>query len=368
MRLRSGRRSKGGAGSRTAPASDPGTLIPAADRPSLGTNLSLVNPPSAPESLRPLGLGELLDRAVTLCVTHFVPFALIYVAFAIPLGIVKFFASRNLTMLIEAFADQLKGQSAGHAPNPAAYNAAFAQAGDNFGWTAALFALTFFVGPLATAALIEATSATYLGGTTNFAKAYRAGLSRWLPMLGINIFYAVAGGVLYVIAIVVALLLFFALGAITLAAHALGIAISIVVGLAVAIVLIGIAVVVALALNVSYFSCVVERENTIVAFASGIGRVFSGVGLKRSLLVGSAYVAVIVGIWLVSALGQGVLVGVVRSELAGTIFTTLVAVATAAFLTAFMTIFYYDLRVREEGLDLQMAASRALGAPPLEIS
>jgi len=318
-------------------------------------------------SLRPLGLGELLDRAVTLCVRQFVPFALIYVAFAIPLGFVKFFASKNLTTVIQTFADQLKAQSSGHAPDPSAYSAAFAQAGDNFGWTGALFALTFFVGPLATAALIAATSATYLGGRATFADAYRTGLSRWLPMLGINIFYAVAGGVLYMVAIVIALLLFFALGAITLAAHTLGIAISIVVGLAVAIVLIAVAVIVALALNVSYFSCVVERENVIVAFASGIGRVFSGVGIKRSLLVGSAYVAVIVGISIVSALGQGVLVGLVRSELAGAIFTTLVAVATAAFLTAFMTIFYYDLRVREEGLDLQMAASSVLGAP-LEIS
>jgi len=314
-------------------------------------------------SLRPLGLGELLDRAVTLCVRQFVPFALIYVAFAIPLGIVKFFASKNLTTLIQTFADQLKAQSSGHAPDPSAYNAAFAQAGDNFGWTAALFALTFFVGPLATAALIAATSATYLGGPATFAGAYRIGLSRWLPMLGINIFYAVAGGVLYVIAIVIALLLFFALGAITLAAHTLGIAISIVVGLAVAIVLIAIAVIVGLALNVSYFSCGVERENAIVAFASGVGRVFSGVGIKRSLIVGSAYVAVIVGIAIVSALGQGVLVGLVRSELAGAVFTTLVAVATAAFATAFMTIFYYDLRVREEGLDLQMAASSVLAAP-----
>jgi hypothetical protein len=38
------------------------------------------------------------------------------------------------------------------------------------------------------------------------------------------------------------------------------------------------------------------------------------------------------------------------------IFSTLLSLATAAFVTAFVGIFYFDLRVRGEGFDLQLAA------------
>jgi hypothetical protein len=41
------------------------------------------------------------------------------------------------------------------------------------------------------------------------------------------------------------------------------------------------------------------------------------------------------------------------------VYATIIEVATAAFTTAFITIFYYDLRVREEALDLQIAAQAA---------
>jgi hypothetical protein len=70
-----------------------------------------------------------------------------------------------------------------------------------------------------------------------------------------------------------------------------------------------------------------------------------------------------IGIGLVSFVGQVVLTGLVRSAIFGTVFTTIVAIVTAAFTTAFMTIFYFDVRVREEGLDLQIAADATLATP-----
>jgi hypothetical protein len=81
------------------------------------------------------------------------------------------------------------------------------------------------------------------------------------------------------------------------------------------------------------------------------------------MLAGLAYVAIGFGIFIVTAIGESVLFGFLHSNLLGTIFATAVEVASAAFTTAFVTIFYFDLRVREEGLDLQIAA-RAAGALP----
>ena len=46
--------------------------------------------PGVPTTLRPLGLGELLDRAVTLCVRNFWPLAAIYVGFAVLVEVLQF--------------------------------------------------------------------------------------------------------------------------------------------------------------------------------------------------------------------------------------------------------------------------------------
>jgi hypothetical protein len=139
--------------------------------------------------------------------------------------------------------------------------------------------------------------------------------------------------------------------------------IGIVVGAIATILVLAVCLVVALAWQVSYFACVLEQQNFAVAFVSGIQRVFKGVGLQRALLVGLAYVAILIGITLVSGLGETLLIGLVHSAVAGTVYTTIVRVATAAFTTAFIAIFYYDLRVREEGLDLQLAAQAAPVVP-----
>ena len=132
---------------------------------------------------------------------------------------------------------------------------------------------------------------------------------------------------------------------------------AVIVGTLLALVIVALALVVALAIQMSYFACVVERLPFITAFARGLSRVFNKVGLRRAFLVGLAYVAIFLGVYFVTVAGQAVLYGLVRSNVAGSAYSTLVEVATAAFSTAFIAIFYFDLRVREEGLDLQVAAA-----------
>jgi hypothetical protein len=109
---------------------------------------------------------------------------------------------------------------------------------------------------------------------------------------------------------------------------------------------------------------VLEGASFWDAFASGLRRVFVGVGLRRSLLVGLAYFAIFLGIGIVNAVGQGVLFGFVHSDVLGAIFSVIASVIAGAFSTVFLVLFYYDLRVREEGLDLQLSA----GALPVAAS
>jgi hypothetical protein len=317
-------------------------------------------PANQGRGLRPLGLGEILDRAVTLCVRNLPLFALIYLVFALPLSVVQYFAAHDQAKSFGALGEILKAQAAGKPYDPSAISKALGNGTGLNPWTGALLAFLFIFSPLPTAALIAAASALYLGTTIDFRSAYRVAFARWLPLLGINVLYLASGLLLYLAVFIVALFLVLGLYFITAQFRAVGIVLDVIVGLAATLAAIGFALVVTLSLQVSYFTCVVEHAPFITAFARGVRRVFVGVGLRRSLLVGAAYFAIVIGISFVTFAGQSIFLGLlggVVGEISGTAYAALVGIATAAFTTAFIAIFYYDLRVREEGFDLQLATA-----------
>jgi hypothetical protein len=311
-------------------------------------------------TLRPLGVGEVLDRAVNLCVKHFVPLTLIFIVYAIPLGVVQYYASKDSAQLIQTLVAAIQS---GKNASPDLAREINDPSSSSALYGLLLIGLGLFVGPLPGAAMIAAAAAFYLGRTMSFGEAYRAALPRWPHLIVLNIMYGMAGGALYLIVIFVAILL--TLGVVFLYAisHVAGIAVGIVVGAAAFLFVVALFLVGALAWQVSWFGCVVEGQNLSVAFTRGIRRVFVGVGLQRALLVGFAFIAILLGIEFVSGMGAAVLIGFVHSTIAGSVYETLVRIATAAFTTAFIAIFYFDLRVREEGFDLQMAAQAARSKP-----
>ncbi len=326
-----------------------------------------MNPGSMQNRLRPLALGEVLDRAVNLCVQYFVPLSLIFLVYAVPLAVVQYFATQDFAHILQTITRTLTPVP-GRAADPAALGRTLGAVRSN-GWYFLLIALTFLVAPLPTAALISATTQAYLGRATSFEQAYRHAASRWLPLIGVNVLYAFALGAVYVALVIVFTLAIFAIALVTVGARSAGIVLGAIVGVLGLGAMIAFLIVAALAFQVSYFTCVVERAGVRRSFGLGISRVFGGIGLRRSLLVGIVYVALGLGIVLVSLAGEALLEGLLHSVALGTAYATIVRVATAAFTTAFVAIFYFDLRVREEGLDLQLAAEDAAqlaqhAAPP----
>lgn len=310
------------------------------------------------QTLRPLGLGEVLDRAVTLTVRFFVPLALIYVVFAVPLGVVQYFAYRDVSHTLAEIMNAIQMQAAGGGrADPNALARTLSHAPTPSGLTGATFVLAFLIGPLPAAALIEAVSAYYVGRGVTFGSAYRVGLARWLPLIGVNLIYLTAGVALYVAVTLVALVLVFAAASL---GHTAGIALGIGVGVALLTAAFAFAVVAVLALQTSYFTCVIEGEGAVRSFARGLTRIFSRIGLRRAFLFGIAYVAIGAGIAIVGFVGEAGLLALTRSAALATAYSTILRIVTVAFSTAFVGIFYYDLRVREEGYDLQLAAEAAV--------
>lgn len=317
--------------------------------------------PGPQRNLRPLGIGEVLDRAVTLCVRFFIPLTVVYVVFAIPQGIVQYFAGRGLTRLITAFTAAVQTQVAtGRQADPAKLAHDLAGSPAPSGWLGVAWLLVFVVSPLAVAALVEMTAADYLGRPSSFASAYRTALNRWLPLIGLNLLFALSGVVLYLVVVFVLVLLGLAVGFLYVFSHPLGFIVGVPLGLAVFVALLAFAVIVTLALQVSYFTCVIERATPVRSFTASLSRVFGGIGLPRALLFGAAYLALALGIGLVALIGEVTVTSVLHSDVAAVTYATLLRIVTAIFTTAFVCIFYFDLRVREEGYDLQLAAQDVL--------
>jgi hypothetical protein len=317
--------------------------------------------PERERTLRPLGIGEVLDRAVTLCVRFFIPLAVVYVVFAIPQGIVQFFASRGFTRLISVFTAAVQTQVAtGRPADPAKLAHQLAGSPVPSGWLGLAWVLIFVVAPLAAAALVEMTAADYLGRPSSFAAAYRTALHCWLPLIGVNLLFALAGIFLYFAFALVVVLLGLGIGFLYVFSHPLGLAVGIPFALVLLLAVIAFAVIATLALQVSYFTCVIERASPVRAFSTSISRVFGAIGLPRALLFGAAYLAILLGIGLVALIGEVTVTGLLHSDVAAVTYSTLLRIVTAIFTTAFVCIFYFDLRVREEGYDLQLAAQDVL--------
>jgi hypothetical protein len=307
----------------------------------------------------------MLDRAVTLSVRHFVPLALIWAIYIVPLLLLANLGLSDTAKLFSTVFDTLSKGGAGSDPNSLAkalsltpvYNA----------YTVLYFAL-FVVGqPLCTAALLGSASDAYLtGNVPGFVQAYREGLRQWLPLVGVTLIWIALGVVAYLILILIGVIVGLAVGLLIYAAKAFGIAVAVVLGIVALVALVVAATLALLAFRISYMTQVVEHVGFVRAFTSGISRVI-GKSWQRSLLFGLALFAVNVGIGAVALAGQGLLFGVFRSNLLGSAFSAILGVLSAVLGGALTTVYYYDIRVRSEGYDLQQEiaepAAAAISSP-----
>src|SRR5690242_7622837 len=140
----------------------------------------------AMRDLRPLSIGELLDRAFSISFKNILQFSAIVLVVVVPAVIINYFV---ISGPMAAFADQLQKintTAAGGAtpPDPTAILSAEANAAPYFG-ILLLYGLLVF--PVANAAVVSGISRAYLRMPVRFADCYRDAIARWgwLVLLGL---------------------------------------------------------------------------------------------------------------------------------------------------------------------------------------
>ena len=305
--------------------------------------------------LRPLGIGEILDRAVTLFVRRFAVLVLILALVAVPVAIVQFAAEPSTTTMA-ADLQRVFTLPPGHPEEQRAILRRLAQQNQVGILAFGLIALSVILSALSTTACMIGVAQAYGGRLPSVREVYREALRRWLPQLAAGIvFMALA----FAVTIALAIVIFFtalAIGGLAVVSRLAAEIVGIPVALVAAALLFGVVVLVYFAAQMTLVSIALEDANPIRGIAAGLRRTLSPALFWRSLLVGT----IVFGVSLIGTLMLVALAAVVSAVTHLTalypVIVVIGGVVLNALLTSFIVIYAIDVRVRREGYDLVIAA------------
>jgi hypothetical protein len=321
--------------------------------------------------LRPMSIGDMFDAAFRLYRRHFITFVGIVALLQVPMAIVQFVlqfvVARDATLDILRFSERLSSFRGGPLITP-----------NSIPWQSFLvfYAITLgiaviqglIVQSLLTGALANAIARSYLGQPVSILSAYRLGWRRYLALV-------VSSFLLFLIALLI-LALFMGCsvgGMVAFASTARSQRSALMVGVLGSVVVI-VAILLFVPVVLFFFIRFILSTQAIVLEGrgplSGLGRSWRLIGKSfwRALLV---FVLVLVLSLLISGLPTYLasfvagLVGgargaenVLRNQAVGALASQLGLIFGLPLLFSIYTLFYYDLRIRKEGYDLELMAQQ----------
>lgn len=314
--------------------------------------------------LRPLGFGEIFDRAITLYIRNFLPFAAIVGVMIVPLAILEYIYDvanqpqmdaifRVFTHLGNATADQLP---------PSAFNSP--------GSVAVLLLMlfvTYAIWPFALNAVAIGVARLYRNRPVEFRACYAAVLHRWLAIIGIIAMELLIVVGWYVVVFIVVMLFVVVLTYFTAAmggaAAGAAVAFGVLLGVIALFVLMASLAPLMISLTFAMYSAVIEERPVMQSIVLGFSRVFNRAEFWRSVLFAIAIFAVLLGasaifsfVALVAAFAHLPLLEVAIDSVSRAVI--------APFAVVLLAIYYFDVRIRREAFDVETGLERLVAAQP----
>ena len=306
--------------------------------------------------LRPLGFGEIFDRAITLYIRNFVPFAAIVMVLVVPLAILQYFVDLSsqpqLDALVRVFTHPERIRTEHMPPT---FNSPA-----SVGIFIALLLLTYAAWPFALNAVAVGVARLYRNLPVEFRICYEIAFRRWrqiMGMIGISLLVfagwdVVVSGVAVILSLAIGLFL-----TLTPVAFWISFAVALIVILALLPSLAPLVV----ALTFSMYAAVIEERGVVESVVLGFSRVFNRSEFWRSLLFSIAICAVIVGGSAVFGM-IGLVAAFAHLPLLQAIIESLARAVIAPFGVVLLAVYYFDVRIRREGFDLETSLARLTGA------
>ncbi len=309
--------------------------------------------------LRPLGFGEIFDRAITLYIRNFVPFAAIVMVLVLPSAVLQYLLDRASQPEFDVFWRMLQHPGS---VTPSQMPSMFSS--PNFvAAFVALLILTYAIWPFALNAVAVGVARLYRDKPVEFRVCYEAALRRWSQTIGMIVVDFLVLVVWYVAAmllILIIVLIVVALGALLpRSALVFGFA----AGFAGIILLLPSLAPLFVALTFSMYSIVIEERGVMESLVLGFQRVFNRAEFWRAVLFSIAAGAVVVaGSWLFSFIG--LFAAFVHLPSIQAIIESLGRAVLAPFGVVLMAVYYFDVRIRREAFDLEATLERLTAAQP----
>jgi hypothetical protein len=304
---------------------------------------------AAPE-LRSLRIGEIFDRATTFYVKNFVAFTLIMLTFEVPVSLVSYFflGSVAYSTLIDEVA------------HPMQRHAQEQLAGSLLGGIILFSLVVAIVAPIMYNAVACGVGDMYDGNRPSYVRSFQRVLQRIGPFIGTLLICAAIVLGVYVAILIVFLVVGLAGAGLTM--HARGapnlIGVFIALGIAVLATLF-VLVLMLLACTFSLYASTIERRSPGSAIGAGFARVFTRREIGKAALITISSVA----LQLVAALVlAGVSALILQIPAAGRVldlaFSAIAGSIFRAYLSVLIAVYYFDVRTRAEGLDLEVDLHR----------
>jgi hypothetical protein len=308
--------------------------------------------------LRPLGFGEIFDRAITLYIRNFIPFALIVGVIILPLAVLQYFVDVSSVPQFDAMIKILTHP--GKTPPPPVLPA-FLQNPGTLTLFIVLILVVYLIWPFALNACAVGIARLYRGRPIDFAACYQASLQRWPAVFGL---LAIEVGLIlawYFAFLILSLLSVFIVVALAQVAAVLGVAIGFLLLLAIVAALLSLAPLV-VALTFSMYAIVIEERPVFAAVGIGFSRVFNRQEIWRALLFAIAAAAITMGASMI--ISMLVMVAMVLHWVALEVFlTSLFRAAIAPFSAVLLAVYYFDVRIRREGYEIEAGLDRLASVP-----
>jgi hypothetical protein len=309
--------------------------------------------------LRPLGFGEIFDRAVTLYIRNFVPFAGIVTVLVVPLAILQYFIARGSQPQVDAMIRIFQHPELSRTePMPTIF--------DSPGSTAAVVAamlLAYAVAPFVLNAVGVGVARLYRGRPVEFRACYEAVLGRWtqiLGLLGIEVLVFLGW---YAVTVAIAVLIVLAAVLMGMAVPALAFALGVIALLIVLLLMLPLLAPLMVALTFSMYATVIEERGVADSLRLGFSRVFNRREFWRALLFAVAAGAIVFSASTAfSALG--LVAAIFHQTGLEAIIDALPMAVIQPFASVLFAIYYFDVRIRREAYDLEASLEHLTAAQP----
>ncbi|HEX3466185.1 MAG TPA: hypothetical protein VHS78_19200 [Candidatus Elarobacter sp.] len=303
--------------------------------------------------LRPLGAGEMLDRAVTLYVRWFPQIVLVLAVVSVPVILLQALVAPQAAHVWSDMA-----QVFGSTGSAASRRAGEAMAADSR-FTPLTFVVMFGAGVvrvLMWSAILAVVAAAYGGVRTSLADAYRLALKRWFPQIVVGLTFLILGGIASIP--VFAIYFVFAAAMVALSVMQQTVAVVVVAVIAFLVVVAALGVIVSfvfMAYELAAVAVVTETGNPLEAVQISLRRSFAR-GMKRRTVVAGLV------LMLLSYAGTLPIVGIaiVATMLThvDALYFAIIGAGTVlldGMVAAYAVVYAVDVRVRREGYDLLLA-------------